>query len=65
MRFQMILDEVEQLHGVGARLEGLSEQFAHLTKELLAIAGNVHDTATLLSVLIATKRNIHDGLDPS
>jgi hypothetical protein len=55
MSFDAILNEVEQLHGIGTRLEELAEHHAPVTEQLLAIAGNVRSTATLLAVLVATK----------
>ena len=55
MPYQLLLDEVEHLHGVSKRLEGLAEQHTNVTEELLTIAGSVHSTATLLAVLVATK----------
>ena len=55
MPYQPILDEVEHLHGVSTRLEGLADEHPGATKELLTIAGNVRNVATLLSLLVATK----------
>lgn len=55
MAFHSLLDEVEHLHGVSARLEGLADEHAQVTEELLVIASNVRGIATLLAVLIATK----------
>lgn len=55
MAFEAILDEVDQLHSVSARLEGLAEQHAPITEALMKIAGNVRNTATILAVLVATK----------
>ncbi|HLZ91848.1 MAG TPA: hypothetical protein VKQ28_09050 [Candidatus Acidoferrum sp.] len=55
MSFDAILSEVEQLHGVGTRLEGLAEHHEPMTEQLLTIAGTVRSTATLLAVLVATK----------
>ena len=55
MVYQAILDEVEHLHGVSGRLEGLADQHPRATQELLSIAGNVRNVATLLAVLVATK----------
>jgi len=55
MRNQTILDEVEHLNGVSARLEGMADQHPRATEELLTIAGNVRSVATLLAVLVATK----------
>jgi hypothetical protein len=55
MAFEDILREVDQLHGVGTRLGALAEQTPAMTKELLAISGNVHGIATLLEVLVVSK----------
>ena len=55
MAFEAILDEVDQLHDVSTRLEGLSEQHPPVSETLITIAGNVRSTATLLAVLVATK----------
>ncbi len=55
MPFEAILHEVDQLHNVGARLEGLAEQHLPVSEALLKIAGTVRNTATLLAVLVATK----------
>ena len=61
MAYQAILDEVEHLHGVSGRLEGLADQHPRATTELLSIAGNVRNVATLLAVLVATKLHSSDG----
>lgn len=55
MPFQKLLDEVEHLHGVSTRIEGLADDHPAVGKELLVISGNVRDTATILAVLVATK----------
>jgi hypothetical protein len=55
MTFEAILDEVDQLHNVSTRLEGLAEQHPPVSEALIKIAGNVRSTATILAVLIATK----------
>jgi hypothetical protein len=55
MVFEAILDEVDQLHNVSARLEGLAEQHPPVSEALIKIAGNVRGTATILAVLVATK----------
>jgi hypothetical protein len=55
MAFEAILHEVEQLHKVSKRLDGLAEQHPPVSEALLTIAGTVRNTATLLAVLIATK----------
>jgi hypothetical protein len=55
MAFDAILDEVDQLHNVSTRLEGLAEQHPPMSEALVRIAGNVRSTATILAVLVATK----------
>jgi hypothetical protein len=55
MVFDAILDEVDQLHSVSTRLEGLAERHPPMTESLLTIAGSVRNTATILAVLVATK----------
>ena len=55
MPFEAILHEVDQLHNVSVRLEGLAEQPLPVSEALLKIAGTVRNTATLLAVLVATK----------
>jgi len=55
MPLEAILREVEQLHGVSDRLEGLAEQHPPVSDALITIAGSVRNTATVLAVLIATK----------
>ena len=55
MPFEAILSEVEQLHGVSKRLEGLAEQHPPVSSELTAVAINVRDTAVILALLVATK----------
>jgi hypothetical protein len=55
MSFEAILQEADQLHGVGVRLEGLAEHNPPVSEALITIAGNVRSTATLLEVLVATR----------
>jgi hypothetical protein len=55
MPFAAILREVDQLHSVSTRLEGLAEQHAPISEALLTIAGNVRNTATVLAVLVVAK----------
>jgi len=55
MPFEAILREVDQLHNVSTRLEGLADQHPPLAEALITIAGNVRTTATVLGVLVATK----------
>jgi len=61
MAFEAILDEVDQLHNVGTRLEGLADQHPPVSEALITIAGNVRSTATVLAVLVATKLHSGDG----
>jgi hypothetical protein len=56
MPFEAILNEVEQLHSVSLRLEDLAGEYLPVSEALLTIAGSVRNTATLLAVLVATKR---------
>jgi hypothetical protein len=55
MAFEAILDEVDQLHNVSTRLEGLADHHPPVTEALMTIAGNVRSVATVLAVLVATK----------
>ena len=55
MAFDAILREVDQLHNVGTRLEGLADRHPPLSEALLTIAGSVRDTATVLAVLVVAK----------
>jgi hypothetical protein len=55
MAFEAILHEVDQLHNVSTRLEGLAEEHPPVSTALITIAGNVRNTATILAVLVATK----------
>jgi hypothetical protein len=61
MAFEAILDEVDQLHIVGTRLEGLADQHPSVTEALITIAGTVRNSATLLAVLVATKLHKSEG----
>jgi hypothetical protein len=53
--FEAILNEVDDLQGVSARLQGLAEQYPPVTEALMAISGNVLNTATVLAVVAAIK----------
>src|ERR1019366_3262021 len=53
--FEVILNEVEQLKGVSARLEGVADQHPPFTEALMTVAGNVRNIATVLSVLVAVR----------
>ena len=55
MPFEAILNEVDQLHNISTRLEGLAEQNPRVSEALMTIAGSVRNTAVLLAVLVATK----------
>jgi len=55
MAFEAILNEVDQLHSVSTRLEGLAEEHPPVSGALIKIAGSVRSTAALLAVLVATK----------
>jgi hypothetical protein len=55
MPFAAILREVDQLHSVSTRLEGLADKNAPISEALLAIAGNVRNVATVLAVLVVAK----------
>jgi hypothetical protein len=61
MAFEAIMDEVDQLHSVGTRLEGLAELHPPVSDALLRIAGNVRSTATILAVVVATKLHKSNG----
>jgi hypothetical protein len=56
MPFAAILREVDQLHSVSTRLEGLADKHAPISEPLLTIAGNVRNAATVLAVLVVAKR---------
>ncbi len=56
MPLEAILNEVDQLHGVSERLEGLAIQHPPVSEALITIAGRVRNTATVLAVLVATMR---------
>ncbi len=55
MPFEAILNEVEQLHGVSSRLEGLAEEHPPVSAALITIAESVRNTAVVLAVLVATR----------
>jgi hypothetical protein len=52
---EAILNEVDQLQSVSARLDGLAEQNPPVTDALTTIAENVRKTATVLAVVAAVK----------
>ena len=53
--FEAIVDEVDDLQGVSARLERLAEQYPPVAEALMTISGNVLSTATVLAVVAAIK----------
>ncbi len=53
--FEAILNEVDDLQGVSARLQGLAQQYPPVTEALMSISGNVLNTATVLAVVAAVK----------
>jgi hypothetical protein len=53
--FESILNEVDDLQGVSARLQGLAEQYPPVSEALMTISGNVLNTATVLAVVAAIK----------
>jgi hypothetical protein len=55
MGFEAILNEVDDLQSVSARLEGLAEQYPPVTEALRIISGSVLNTATVLAVVAAIK----------
>jgi hypothetical protein len=57
MTLDALLNEVDQLHNVSSRLEGLVEWHPRISEALVAVAGNVRNSAVVLEVLIATKSN--------
>jgi hypothetical protein len=66
MPFKAIPHEVDQLHDVSTRLEGLAERHSVVSEALLTISGNVRSSATVLAVLavlVATK--LRKGDEPS
>jgi hypothetical protein len=50
-----ILDEVQRLNRVSARLDELASQHPLAFEALAVIAGTIRDSAVLLEVLVATK----------
>jgi hypothetical protein len=61
MAFKAILYEVEQLHLVSSRLEGLAEEHPTVLDAILTIAESIRGAATILAVLVATKLQRLDG----
>jgi hypothetical protein len=60
-----ILREVQQLYNVSDRLDSLAEQHPLVSEALVSISGSLRNTATLLEVLVATKRAPLSELDPA
>jgi predicted oxidoreductase len=55
MPSKAILREAQKLHNVSDCLDALAEEVPVVSDALVAIAGNVRHTATLLEVLVVTK----------
>src|SRR5579884_295420 len=55
MGFDAILNEVDDLQGVSARLEELAGKYPPVTEALRTISGSVLNTATVLAVVAAIK----------
>jgi hypothetical protein len=55
MGFEAILNEIDDLQGVSARLQGLAERYPPVAEALMTISGNVLNTATVLAVVAAVK----------
>lgn len=53
--FEVIMNEVDQLNGVSARLEGMADQHPPFTEALMTVAGNIRNTANVLAVLVAVR----------
>jgi hypothetical protein len=53
--FEAILNEVDQLQSVSARLDDLAEQNPPVTEALMTIADNVRNTAAVLAVVAVVK----------
>ena len=55
MAAEAILSEVDQLHSVSTRLEGLAEMHSPVSESLMQVAVSIRNAATILTVLVATK----------
>jgi hypothetical protein len=53
--FEAILNEVDQIQSVSARLDGLAEQNPPVTEALMTIAHNLRTTAAVLAVVAVVK----------
>jgi hypothetical protein len=60
-----ILHEIRQLYNVSDRLYSLAEQHPLVSDALIGISGSIHNTATLLEVVVAMKIPMLSGLDPA
>ena len=56
--------EAKQLHNVGDRLDLLADVLPLVSEALLAISGNIRQTAALLEVLVVTKMRPVTGSEP-
>jgi len=65
MHQSAILHEAQQLHNVSERLDSLAEEHPLVSEALITISGSVHNTATLLEVLVAAKMAPLSGSDPA
>jgi hypothetical protein len=61
MSLRLIRDEVNNLHGVGARLEGFADEHPIISTGLLGVASSVRNAATLLGLLLVTKTEDENG----
>ena len=57
-----ILQEAQQLHSISDRLDSLAETHPIVSAALITISGSVRNTATLLEVLVATKKRSSLGI---
>ncbi len=55
MAFEDILQEANQLHGVGQRLRALADNTPIMSEQLMTISANVLGIATVLEVLVVAK----------
>ena len=56
MSYEAMLLEVDQLHGVGIRLEGLADENPPLFEKLTGIVVSIRNAAALLAVLATTMK---------
>ena len=57
MPAKVLLDQVDQLQKISARLELVAAEHSFLVEPLMKIAGTIRACATFLDVLVATKLN--------